>query len=68
MQPVFSSAGIALFPEVIEDGSDIAITDDIDPDDIVIDRIVCANIGQTRSRPHLLVCSLRVMSKYTDLA
>jgi hypothetical protein len=55
MQPVFSSSAIALFPEVIEDGNEAMIPPEVDEDDVIVDRIVCANIGQTRQRPHLIV-------------
>lgn len=55
MQPVFSSSAIALFPEVIEDGGEAVIPAEVDEDDVIVDRIVCANIGQTRLRPHLIV-------------
>lgn len=55
MQLVFSSSGTTLLPEVIEDGKSEPIPDFVDSDDIKIDRVVCANIGQTRLRPHLLV-------------
>lgn len=55
MQPVFSSSAIALFPEVIEDGCEAVIPPEVDEDDVIVDRILCANIGQTRLRPHLIV-------------
>lgn len=55
MQPVFNSAAVALFPEVIEDGGEAIISEEIDPDDVIVDRIVCANVGQSRPRPHLIV-------------
>jgi cleavage and polyadenylation specificity factor subunit 1 len=55
MQVVFSSSAVALFPDVIEDGGSEPITDEIDPDDVKIDRIVCTDIGESRLRPHLVV-------------
>lgn len=55
MKTVFSSAGVTLFPEVIENGAVGSIPSDIDPEDVELERVVCANIGGLTPRPHLIV-------------
>lgn len=69
MQVVFRSTAIALFPDVMEDGSGEEITEAIDPDDVEIDRVICANLGQEHFRPHLIVSrrSSEIASPSTQL-
>lgn len=55
MKVVFSSASVTLLPEVIENGAIGSVPSDIDPEDVELERVVCANIGGPTLRPHLIV-------------
>ncbi|KAM0749012.1 hypothetical protein T439DRAFT_382097 [Meredithblackwellia eburnea MCA 4105] len=55
MQEVFSSAAVTLLPSIILDGAKQPIPEDVDPDDVEVDRIAIFNIGQSRIRPHLFI-------------
>lgn len=54
---------------MIEDGSIGFIDEEIDPDDIAVDRIMCFNVGRTVARPHLVVSFIFLLQShcfYTD--
>ncbi|KAK4697553.1 cleavage and polyadenylation specificity factor subunit 1, partial [Phenoliferia sp. Uapishka_3] len=55
MDEVFSSAAIALLPMVITDGVEGSIPENVDPDDVEIERVSFFNVGQSRLRPHLII-------------
>ncbi|SCZ90601.1 BZ3500_MvSof-1268-A1-R1_Chr9g10894 [Microbotryum saponariae] len=55
LQVVFSATAIALFPDVIQDGQGEPVPENIDEDDIQIDRVLCGYVGQSRLRAHLVV-------------
>lgn len=54
---VFSSSAVTLFPNVISDGeTDRAIADNVDEDDVKVDRVCAAYVGKNgRETLHLLV-------------
>lgn len=67
MEVVFSAECIALFPDVLEDGAIGDIPENVDPDDVKIDRIVCVGVGESVIRTHLLVRSLFLSDEYVAL-
>lgn len=52
---LFEAEGVTLFPDVIEDGGKAEWPDDLDEDDVKVDRIALLSIGQTSPRPHLAI-------------
>ncbi|BGP01928.1 mRNA cleavage and polyadenylation factor subunit [Rhodotorula toruloides] len=54
---IFSSSAVTLLPEVIEDGvEDRLIADNIDQDDVKVERVFVANIGRNgREKVHLMI-------------
>jgi hypothetical protein len=54
---IFASSAVTLLPEVIEDGiEDRVIADNIDQDDVKVDRVFVANAGRNRrEKVHLMV-------------
>ena len=52
---LFEASGVTLFPDVIEDGSSVAMPEDLDEDDVEVERIACVAVGQASPRPHLAI-------------
>lgn len=55
MEVIFTASSISLFPDTLEDGLEGEIPEEIDEDDVAIDRISLVGIGESTLRPHLLV-------------
>ncbi|BGP26347.1 cleavage and polyadenylation specificity factor subunit 1 [Rhodotorula toruloides] len=54
---IFASSAVTLLPEVIEDGvADRMIADNIDQDDVKVERVFVANVGRNgREKVHLMI-------------